>query len=105
MSLTMLLVGVAVQVLFAFFQFMMVVFSAAGTANTRDLTPGQQRILFSFMWLLPAISVATAAVLVVGYRLQASWLSHAWHAVPVVCAALYFAYALRLSRMPRSRMG
>ena len=68
MSMTVLVVGVAAQVVLAFMQFMMVVFSAAGTMNTRDLSRGHSNILNACMWVLPSISVATAALLIVGYE-------------------------------------
>ncbi|AKQ70109.1 hypothetical protein A176_007021 [Myxococcus hansupus] len=103
MSMTVLVVGVAAQVVLAFMQFMLVVFSAAGTMNTRDLSRGHTNILNTCMWLLPGISGATAALLIMGYRLRASWLSNAWHLVPVGCLALYLVYVARLGKQPRSR--
>lgn len=103
MSMVGLVVGVVAQLVFAFMQFMMVVFSAAGTMNTRELTPGQGRILDRCMWLVPGVSVVTAALLVVGYLTRASWLSNAWHLLPIATAALYFAYVAALGRRPRAR--
>ncbi len=105
MSMTVLVVGVAAQAVLAFMQFMMVVFSAAGTLNTRDLSRGHTHILNACMWVLPGTSVATAALLIVGYRLRAAWLSNAWHLVPVGCFALYLVYVVRLGKQPRSKVG
>ncbi|MFP2962129.1 hypothetical protein ACLEPN_31200 [Myxococcus sp. 1LA] len=103
MSMVGLVVGVVAQLMFAFVLFMLVVFSAGGTLNNRELTPLQGHILDHCMWLVPGSSVVTAALLVVGHLTRASWLSHAWHLLPVATAGVYVAYVSALGRRPRAR--
>lgn len=89
MSLMALIIGVIAQLFFAGLQGLIVVFSGAAIANHSELTPLQDRLLSSLMLLLPAISLLTAGLLVVGYLSAAPWLSNLWHLLPVVGFGLY----------------
>ncbi|TBU71645.1 hypothetical protein [Phytopseudomonas daroniae] len=94
MSLTALIIGVIGQLFFAGLQGLLVVFSGAALANHSELTPFQDRLLSSLMLLLPAISIFTAGLLIVGYLNSAPWLSNLWHLLPVVGFGLYLLFLL-----------
>lgn len=94
MSLTALIIGVIGQLFFAGLQGLIVVFSAAALASHSELTPFQDRLLASLMLLLPAISLFTAALLIVGYLNTAPWLSNLWHLLPVTGFGLYLLFLL-----------
>lgn len=98
MPLPALIIGVIAQLFFAGLQGLIVVFSAAAFANHNELSPFQDRLLASLMLLLPAISLFTAALLIVGYLNTARWLSNLWHLVPVAAFGLYLLFMLCLSR-------
>ncbi|KIQ06029.1 MULTISPECIES: hypothetical protein [Pseudomonas] len=94
MSLTALIIGVIGQLFFAGLQGLIVVFSAAALANNSELTPFQDRLLASLMLLLPAVSIFTACLLIVGYLNTAPWLSNLWHLLPVTGFGLYLLFLL-----------
>lgn len=98
MSLTALITGVIAQLFFAGLQGLIVVFSGAAIANHSELTPFQDRLLSTLMLLLPAISVFTAGLLVVGYLSAAPWLSNLWHLLPMVGFGLYLLFVLCINR-------
>ena len=89
MPLPALIIGVIAQLFFAGLQGLIVVFSAAALANHSELTPFQDRLLASLMLLLPAVSIFTACLLIVGYLNSAPWLSNLWHLLPVLGFGLY----------------
>jgi hypothetical protein len=97
MSLLGLILGAVAQLTFALFQFMSVVFSAAGLANGGDLSAAQTRILEAAMFGLPGASVAVVAWTGALYALDSEYQSGWWHAVPVVLFVAYVLYAVSLA--------
>lgn len=98
MSLPALLIGLLGQAVLALFLFMIVAFSAGGTANTRTLTETELAVLTASAWVLPGLCVVVGAALVVLYRSGAGPVWHTLHLVPVAAAVIYLLYTASLLR-------
>lgn len=98
MTLLWLGLGVFAQIAFAGFQAMLVIFSAGGISNRRELTPFQDWVFVQCMWLLPTISLGTAVLLIYLHVTRSPYFSHAWHLLPVSCSGLYLGYAMWVGR-------
>ena len=96
MSLTTLIVGIGLQLLFALVQFMGAIFAGAGAANTANLKPWQITTLDLSILVLPSISVIVSALLAILYMTESQYLSNWWHVVPCITFVLYLAFAFSL---------
>ncbi|MBE1159920.1 hypothetical protein [Dyella acidiphila] len=77
---------------------MLVVFSASGIANGPQLSKIQLAILTASMYVLPALCVLSAIIVVYLHRHGGSAMSYWWYAMPPAATVLYLAYALTLNR-------
>lgn len=93
-----ILLGTLGQLMLALFLFMLVAFSAGGLGAGARLGKTELRILNLSIYLLPALCVLSAAIVVGLYLRGGSAASYGWYALPLVGAALYIAYAVRLGR-------
>ncbi|WP_437880722.1 hypothetical protein [Pseudomonas sp. LRF_L74] len=98
MSLGVLILGVALQVAFAGFQAMLVIFGGAAIANKHELSPLQNQLLMHCIWLLPAISLGVAGLLVYFYQTKSALLGNGWHLLPIACCAVVVGYLIRINR-------
>ena len=97
MSLKGIVLGTLLQVMLAYFFFMLVVFSAAGIANGGGLSEFQTEVLDFSIYALPATCLVSAVIVFCLYKRGGGPSSYWWHAVPLAAMALYFAYALSLN--------
>lgn len=97
MSLTVLIIGVFLQLAFAAFQFMAVIFAAGAAVNSGDIKPWQMTILDLSIILLPSVSVLISIVLIFLYQSKSRYLSNWWHAVPVAILILYLTFVFSLN--------
>ncbi|QEY15907.1 hypothetical protein D0C16_07945 [Cellvibrio sp. KY-GH-1] len=99
MSLTWVIIGSIAQLMLAFFLFMLVVFSAAGIANNNEaLKPIHLTLLNLSIYLLPALCLISAGVVIYEYRNGGSAIAYWWYLLPVVAAVVYLVYAVNLNK-------
>ncbi len=98
MSLTWVIIGSIAQLMLAFFLFMLVVFSAAGIANNKALKPIHLTPLNLSIYLLPALCLISAGVVIYQYRNGGDAQVYWWYLVPVVAAVVYLVYVTRLNK-------
>jgi hypothetical protein len=99
MSFGWTLAGTIAQLMLALFLFMVVVFSAGGIANGTSLDKFQLGVLNLSMYLLPALCVLSALVVVYLQWRGGGAMSYWWYAMPLVATMLYLVYAVILSRL------
>jgi hypothetical protein len=97
------LAGSLAQLMLALFLFMMVVFSAAGIGNGVVLGKLQLAIFNLWVFVLPALCVVSAGVVVYLHMHGAGASSYWWYAMPLAAAAVYFAYAVACAKNGVSR--
>ena len=98
MSLTALIIGCFLQLMFAFFQAMFVIFSASGAVNTHSIKGLKLTLLNASIFILPLSSVATVIWLIILYNSNSTYLSNWWHAVPVALSFVYLVYVTLLTK-------
>lgn len=98
MSFGWTLVGTIAQLMLALFLFMLVVFSASGIANGVSLGKLQLGILNASMFVLPALCVLSAIIVLYLQWNGGSAVSYGWYAMPLAATALYVIYAIILSQ-------
>ena len=99
MSLTWVIIGAIAQLMLAFFLFMVVAFSAGGIVNRSEpLKPIQISLLNLSIYLLPALCLVGAIMLIAGYRNDWSTATYWWHLLPIAGAAIYLTYAIKLNK-------
>jgi hypothetical protein len=98
MSFGWTLIGTIAQLMLALFLFMVVVFSASGIANGASLGKFQMGVLNLSMYVLPALCVLSAIIVVYLHRHGGSAMSYWWYAMPLAATGLYLAYAISLGR-------
>jgi len=92
------LAGTVAQLMLAVFLFMMVVFSAAGIGNGIALGKTQLAIFNLSMFVLPALCVVSAGVVVYPHLHGGGASSYWWYAMPLGAMAVYFAYAVACAK-------
>lgn len=97
MSSGWLIFGTIAQLMLAYFLFMVVVFSAAGMSNTASLGRLPLVILNLSMYVLPALCVLSAGIVLYLYKHGGSAASYWWYALPLVALAVYLIYAIGLN--------
>jgi hypothetical protein len=97
MSFGWTLAGTIAQLLLALLLFMFVVFSASGIANAGSLSKLQLGILNASLYLLPALCVLSAIIVVYLQRHGGSAMSYWWYTMPLMATVLYLVYAIILS--------
>ncbi|GLQ90248.1 hypothetical protein [Dyella flagellata] len=96
MSFGWTLAGTITQLMLALFLFMLVVFSAGGLANGASLGKLQMGILNLSIYLLPALCVLSALIVLYLQWHGGSAMSYWWYTMPLVATVLYLAYAIIL---------
>lgn len=97
MSFGWTLLGTIGQLMLAYFLFMVVIFSAGGVANDAQLSNFHLRILTLSIYLLPALCLVSAGIVLYLHGHAGSAASYWWYAMPLAAAALYLAYAIALN--------
>jgi hypothetical protein len=97
MSSGWLIFGTIAQLMLAYLLFMVVVFSAAGMGRTANLGRLQLAVLNFLMYVLPALCVLSAGIVLYLYKHAGSAASYWWYALPLAATALYLVYAISLS--------
>lgn len=88
-----LLVGALVQLGFAGFQLMFVIFSAASIIDRRDPGPLMQSVFTGCMVVVPLVALVTAGWLAYLAFNRPVASAHLWHLVPVCTGLAYLALA------------
>ncbi|MCD9030961.1 DUF4175 domain-containing protein [Luteimonas sp. Y-2-2-4F] len=94
MGLPGLVLGVIAQCVFAGVQAMLGIFAISSILDRRTLNAVEQAVLPHCIWLLPAVPLGVAALLVGAWFARPALLSYWWHALPVATFALFLAYAM-----------
>ncbi|MEP6897848.1 MAG: hypothetical protein ABI870_04905 [Rhodanobacter sp.] len=97
MSFGWVLLGTMGQLMLAYFLFMVVVFSAGGIANGARLGKFHSGMLTLSIYLLPALCLVSAGIVLYLHGHAGSAASYWWYAMPLAATALYLAYAIALS--------
>ena len=92
MSLVVLVIGVIAQFMFAFFQLMMVAFSAASTFNNADPVGWRAFILNASIYILPLTSLVVGGLLIYFYRSHSPLLTNWWHMLPITLFISYMVF-------------
>ena len=100
MSLGWTLLGTLGQLALANFMFMLAVFAGGGLASGTSRSKSVLRVLDLSMYLLPALCVLSAGIVICLHWLGGSAASYAWYAMPPVGALSYVAYVRALCRRP-----
>ncbi|GLQ52334.1 hypothetical protein ACFFJT_01345 [Dyella flava] len=103
MSFGWTVLGTITQLVLAYFLFMVVVFSAGGIANAAPLGKLHLGILNFSMYLLPALCVLSAVVVMYLQRHGGSVKSYWWYALPLAATGLYLVYAIALVQIYATR--
>lgn len=94
MSLLGLVLSVIGLLMLALFQFMLVAFSGGGLANGNKLSSWTMSVLNISIYLLPALSVITAAALIYFYISHSPYLSLKWHFLPLTTTVAYYVFVM-----------
>ncbi len=97
MSLTWVIVGSVVQLMLSLFVFMVVAFSAGGVANGNNLNRIQVGILNLSIYVLPALCLLSAGIVIFCYKTGGSAYSYWWYTAPVILTLAYLFYANSLN--------
>ncbi|HET6805297.1 MAG TPA: hypothetical protein VFH59_07660 [Frateuria sp.] len=92
------LAGTFTQLMLAGFLFMMVVFSASGIGNGVVLGRLQLAIFNASVFVLPALCVLSAGIVVYLHLHGGGASSYAWYAMPLGAMAVYLVYAVAVAR-------
>lgn len=90
------IVGTVLQLMLAFFLFMLVAFSGGGVANGAALSKLQLGVLDFSLYALPASCLVSAGIVFYLYMRDAGPGSYWWHGLPVVATAVYVLYVFHL---------
>lgn len=100
MSFAWTLLGTIGQLVLAYLLFMLVAFSAGGLVNGVRLGKVELRVLNLSIYLLPAMCVLSAGIVLGLHLLGGGVASYGWYVLPLVGMLLYVAYTAMLSRRP-----
>ena len=98
MSFGWTLAGTIAQLVLAPFLFMVVVFSASGIANSASLDKLALGILNLSMYLLPALCVLSALIVMYLHGHGGRAVSYWWYAMPFAGPLIYLGYIFTISR-------
>ena len=96
MSLRWVVLGTVLQLMLAYFLFMLVVFSAASMANGGALSETQTGILNFSIYALPATCLVSVGIVFYLYQTGGGAASFWWYGLPLAATALYLAYVITL---------
>src|SRR5690554_1597948 len=88
------ILSVLFQLMLAPISFLLVIFSAAGLANSDTLTKLQSLVLDTSLLALPAIPLLTALILAILRATQSKHYHLAWNLISIVSITIYVIYAL-----------
>jgi hypothetical protein len=97
MSSGWVIVGTIGQLVLGGFLFMFSIFAGAGIANGNELSKTQIRMLDISIFMLPAVCVFSAGVVLVLYKAGASASAYWWHVLPLLTAAVYTLLLVKLA--------
>jgi hypothetical protein len=97
MSFKVLVIGIFLQILFAVFQFMAVVFAGGAAANSGTLKPWQMTTLDLSIIFIPSVSIFVCILLVFLYGFDSQYLSNWWHAIPFITLVIYIIFVFSLN--------
>lgn len=97
MSLRSVVLGTLLQLMLAYFLFMVVVFSATGAGNAGSLSKGQVGILNFSIYALPATCLVSAGIVLYLYKNGGASSSYWWYGLPLAATVLYLVYVFSLS--------
>lgn len=97
MSFGWTLTGTIFQLVLAYMLFMLVAFSGGGLVSGRSFSKLQIGVLDLSIYLLPALCVLSACIVIYLHWHGGGAMSYAWYAMPLVATALYVAYVTVLS--------
>lgn len=97
MSLIALIVGLFLQLIFAVFQLMAVIFIGGVAANGTALYPWQMSVLNASIFLLPSLSIVVSCLLIFLYKTESPYLSYWWHIIPLLALCLYIIFVFAVS--------
>ena len=98
MSLVWTVIGTVLELMFANFSFMAVIFAGAGMANGRTLSGIELGILNLSIFILPAVSVISAMIVIYLHWRGATASAYWWYAVPLVLLVLYLGFVTYLGK-------
>ncbi len=98
MSFGWTLAGTIAQLMLGYFLFMLVAFSAGGVVNGGTLSRQQLCVLDLSIYLLPALCVLSAAIVIYLHRHGGHTVSYGWYGMPLMATAMYLRYVIVLSR-------
>lgn len=98
MSFAWTLLGTIGQLVLAYLLFMLVAFSAGGLVNGARLGKVELRVLNLSIYLLPAMCVLSAGIVIGLHLLGGGVASYGWYVLPLAGMLLYVAYTTMLSR-------
>lgn len=96
MSFAGVVLGTLLQLMLAFFLFMLVAVSGGGAGNADAPGKMQPHILNFSLYALPASCLVSAAIVFYLYLRGGGPSSYWWHGLPLVATALYVVYVLNL---------
>jgi hypothetical protein len=91
------------ELMLALFLFMLVAFSAGGLGGGRPLRRFELAALNLSIYLLPALCVASAGIVVGLQWFGGGAASYRWYALPLVAAVPYVGFVLHLGRRSQHR--
>ncbi len=97
MSLTGVIVGTFLQMMLAYFLFMLAVFAGGGVANGGSLGKYALMVLDFSMFILPGLCVLSSAAVIYFYFAGGSANSYWWYAAPVFGAAVYIMFVFKIA--------
>ncbi len=98
MSLVWTVIGTILELMFANFSLMAVVFAGGGLANGRTLSGIELGILNLSIFVLPAVSVICTMIVIYLHWRGATASAYWWYAVPLVVLALYLGFVTYLCK-------
>ncbi|MEO7129399.1 MAG: hypothetical protein ABI040_11160 [Rhodoferax sp.] len=96
MSLAGMVLGTILQLMLAFFLFMLVAVSGGGASDGAAPDKVQIGILNFSLYALPATCLVSAGIVLYLYLHGSGPSSYWWHGLPLVATALYVVYVLNL---------
>jgi hypothetical protein len=100
MSLIGVILGTVLQLGFALFSFMAVIFSSASMSNRQTFGNFEKFLLDSSMYTLPTVCILNAILVIYFYKTGSSLATYWWYGLPVVLLASYLVFALSLAQRP-----
>jgi len=96
MSLVWVVVGSFMQMVLALFLFMMAAFAGGGVVSGRNLPKWQIAILDLSIYLLPALCLISAGVVIFKYLNGGSNAAFWWYLLPIVASVIHLTFTTKI---------